>query len=346
VFLSNEELESIAIDQSVFHIVGPRESDFHLLEAFDATQFSRFFIGRVKSVNSGNRYCFLPDASVRTQLRRIAADPKSFQDESENLARAFDLGHRGSSAVGAFLIFSLRTVAGQVFALMKFEDEKVLSYDFKQGPQGKFVPTFGEINRTFVQNRNALQKAALIRFVGDNDEVCVVDRQNPQRPAAYFEQFLGVRRLRTEVELTKKLYTIMRSVAAKHREEISPNTMGTLGRRLYEATQTGADIDGERIDDWVANVLGPLPNDSPVFLSVRGELKKERMIGECFKLEGSAVPAPRNRKIETRGGVKVIFPVSTAASVVRVDESNGIITIQDKIIENDFEFENSHKASS
>jgi hypothetical protein len=35
-FLTEQELESLRIDQSVFHIVGPGEEHFQLLTAFDA----------------------------------------------------------------------------------------------------------------------------------------------------------------------------------------------------------------------------------------------------------------------------------------------------------------------
>lgn len=205
-FLTEQELESLRIDQSVFHIVGPGEEHFQLLTAFDAGQHAPFFLDRVGSVNSGNRYEFMADSPVRAQLARIGRDKATFQEESEKLATAFNEAHGGSTAVGAFLIFSLSCSSGRLFALLKFEDEKVLTYDYdiSRGRSGKPRPTFGEIERTFVQNRNALQKAALIKLRKDGDEICVVDRQNPQRPAAYFERFLLVRRQRTEEELTKQ----------------------------------------------------------------------------------------------------------------------------------------------
>jgi len=207
-FLDELELDSLHIQQSVFHIVGPGSEHFQLLSAFNAAPYAPFFLRRIKSVNGGNRYRFLDDASVRAQLARVAADPNAFQGESERLATAFNAAHGGNTAVGAFLVFALTCSGGQLFALLKFEDEKVLSYDFKTSATGHPTPTFGEIERTFVENRNALQKAALIRLKEDADEICVVDRQNPQRPAAYFEQFLLVRRSRSEAELTQGCSTL------------------------------------------------------------------------------------------------------------------------------------------
>jgi hypothetical protein len=47
-FLTEQELESLRIDQSVFHIVGPGEEHFQLLTAFDAGRHAPFFLGRVR----------------------------------------------------------------------------------------------------------------------------------------------------------------------------------------------------------------------------------------------------------------------------------------------------------
>jgi len=150
-FLNDVEVASLAIQQSVFHIVGPGDEHFQLLEAFDAGPYAGFFLDRVRSVHSGNRYEFLPGSAVRAQLARIAKDGTRFQEESEKLATAFNAAHGGSAAVGAFLIFELACQSGRLFALLKFEDEKVLSYDFVKGKSGKSHPTFGAIERTFVQ---------------------------------------------------------------------------------------------------------------------------------------------------------------------------------------------------
>jgi hypothetical protein len=72
-FLTAPEIASLRIEQSVFHIVGPGAEHFQLLAAFDAGPHEQFFIGRVESVNGGNRYEFLDDAPVRAQLARINA---------------------------------------------------------------------------------------------------------------------------------------------------------------------------------------------------------------------------------------------------------------------------------
>lgn len=342
-FLTEQELESLRIDQSVFHIVGPGEQHFQLLTAFDAGRHAPFFLGRVRSVNSGNRYEFLEDAPVRAQLARISRDKSTFQEESEKLATAFNQAHGGSTAVGAFLIFSLSCSSGRLFALLKFEDEKVLSYDYdvSRGRSGKPKPTFGEIERTFVQNRNALQKAALIKLRKEGDAICVVDRQNPQRPAAYFEQFLLVRRHRTEEELTKAIVEVTRNIAYKHKDILPQDTMKNLAQRLYDASRSGGSVDGESAENWLKSIFGPLPDDSPVVTDFKAKLKREGMAGESFVLQKDAIPAPRNRRVETASGVKLTFPVGLTSSVVSVNRDKGEIIIKDTITLDDFELNTS-----
>lgn len=345
-FLSETELAGLAIKQSVFHIVGPSDAHLQLLEAFDASPHAEFFLGRIRSVNSGSRYEFLDDAPVRAQLARIARDADKFQAESEKLAIAFHEAHGGNTAVGAFLIFELMCPSGRLFALLKFEDEKVLSYNFKKGSSGKFHPTFDEIKRTFVQNRNALQKAALIRLGKPADAICLVDRQNPARPAAYFEQFLWVRRQRTEEELTAAIVQATRKVAQKHADKLPPDTMKSLAQRLFDASQSGGAVDGEKAEDWLRSIVGPLPDDSPVLKDFRAELKREGMEGESFTLQKNAVPAPRNRRVETASGIKIIYPNGLQASVISVDRSKNKIVIQDKITVDDVELERPSRTRS
>lgn len=345
-FLSESDLASLRIERSVFHIVGPGEEHFQLLAEFDAGTHELFFLGRIKSVNSGNRYEFLPDAPVRAQLARIDADRNVFQAESEKLATAFNEAHGGSAAIGAFLIVVLSCNGGRVFGLLKFEDEKVLSYDFVRQRAGKPRPTFGEIQRTFVQNRNALQKAALIRLNKKRDDICVVDRQNPQRPAAYFERFLLAKRQRTEEDLTKTILQVTRNVALKHKEALPPQTMRSLAQRLYDASQSGGSVDGEDARSWLQSIVGPLPDDSPVLQDFTAGLKREGIAGESFALQKNAVDPPKNRRIETAQGIKVTFPVGLGRSVISVNRTKGEITIKDQIITDDLELQISGRPRS
>jgi hypothetical protein len=213
----------------------------------------------------------------------------------------------------------------------------VLSDDVVRPRGGKPRPTFGEIQRTFVQNRNALQKAALIRLGKGRDDICVVDRQNPQRPAAYFERFLLAKRQRTEQDLTKVLVQVTRNVAQKHRAALPPDTMRNLAQRLYDATQSGGPVDGEDTAGWLRSILGPLPADIPVLKDFDAQLKRDGLAGESFVLQKDAIAPPKNRRVETANGVKVTFPISLRDSVVSIDSKKGEIIIRDQITLDDYD---------
>jgi len=251
--------------------------------------------------------------------------------------------------VGAFLLLALSYRGGRTFALLKFEDEKVLSYHYElqRGRSAKPRPTFGEIERTFVQNRNALQKAALIRLSREGDEICVVDRQNPpQRPAAYFEQFLHARRKRTEEELTKALIDMTRNIAQKHRDALPREALRNLSQRLYDASQSGGSVDGENIGRWLQSVVGPLSDDSPILRDLDANLKRAGMAGESFVLQRGAIAPPRNRRVETVSGVKVSFPAGLQDSIISVNRDRGVITIRDQIVIDDYELISTARARS
>ncbi|MDO8970978.1 MAG: nucleoid-associated protein, partial [Saprospiraceae bacterium] len=336
-FLTQAEIDALRITRSVFHIVGPGEAHFQLLSEFDATKFASFFLERVRSVNVGNSYKFLADSPVRTQLQRILIDPRSFQEESENLATAFNRAHGGAAAIGAFLIFVLETTNKVVFAFLKFDDERVISYDFKKVDGGRPKPTFGEIERTFVANRNALQKAALIQIGDPDDQICVVDRQNPQKPAAYFENFLLAIRSRTETQMTSEFTKIAIEAIRKHKSDLPPDAGKLAYERLYTAAQNNVLVDAEKIDEWFTTIVGPLPANSPVLKYFKSKLKKNGLGGESFKFEKGALAPPRRRRIETASGIKLAFPINLPKSVVSIDSVKGVITINDRITVDDLD---------
>ena len=103
-------------------------------------------------------------------------------------------------------------------------------------------------------------------------------------------------------------------------------------------------MDGERTDDWFRSIVGPLPDDSPALKAFRSRLAREGMAGESFVLEKSAVPAPRNRRVETASGVRIVFPIDLQNSVVSVDRVKGEIVIKDPITIDDVDLATGNRA--
>ena len=55
----------------------------------------------------------------------------------ETLAEDFQRQHGGAAARGAFLVFVLSLGAESFFALLKYDDETVLTYAMQDGRQGR-----------------------------------------------------------------------------------------------------------------------------------------------------------------------------------------------------------------
>lgn len=68
--LDQELLDGITIQRMIFHVVGPTDEDFQLMDEIDASGFESFFLARIRETNVGNRFNFIgPDAGVCPSLR-------------------------------------------------------------------------------------------------------------------------------------------------------------------------------------------------------------------------------------------------------------------------------------
>lgn len=335
-FYNNDEYSSLKIVKSVFHIVGPdKDSDFRLLNEFDVGSLQEFFLERVRSVNEGSRYIFLDDSPIETQLSRILENKDNFQIESEKLAEGFQAIHKGNSSVGAFLVFMLQDDSNNVsFAFLKFDDENVVSYSFKEPSDGKRpTPEFGELTKTFVKNKDALQKAILIRVSSEVCDISVVDRQNNKQPAKYIGDYLHARRLFTKEDLTVKVKESLMETCKKHSSEIDDNVMKNLYLRVYDSAISGATFQGENPTEWLIGIIGNNKNIEQIAKTFHSKLKANRIDGETFEMVGSALKKPATRKINTFNGIKISAPTGLGEGILTVDEVNDQIIIRDKFTE-------------
>jgi len=154
---------------------------------------------------------FSDASATRERLSRILMDNQVFQDESERLAEDFQRLHGGSAAAGAVLLFMLDVGGDKYFSILKYDDETVLTYEFEDIAGGRKRVNLDSLDRTFVQNKSALQKSALIRLTADGGELVVLDRRNQQKVARYFENFLDAIRQYDDDDLTAKLVEVTRS---------------------------------------------------------------------------------------------------------------------------------------
>jgi hypothetical protein len=107
--LDDGDLDEIFIQRMIFHVVGPADDDFQLMDEVDASGFESFFLARIRETNVGNRFNFIgEEAGVCPSLRSVSDDGGKFVQRSKELTELFQNGHKGApqSSRGAFIVVS------------------------------------------------------------------------------------------------------------------------------------------------------------------------------------------------------------------------------------------------
>lgn len=317
---------TLKVERMVFHLVGPDPSHFVRLEEVKPVRFTDFFIERIRSIGGGLRYEFTDASATQTRLARIANDDSVFQDESEKLAEDFQNKHGGSAATGAFLVFKLSANNKPFFGLFKYDDEKVLTYALEDARGGRKKVKLDAIERTFVQNRAALQKVALIELKRRGGDLIVLDRQNPQKVARYFEGFLDATRVFDDARLTELLVKVTREVVHANPELVPEDVYSNVTRRTYDAASSGGSLDVDGHKQFLDTVMGrTLPDDDPLIAKFKSALKRERIDGAPITLDASSVRPPSVRRINTQRGIHISVPSELYEDLVEIQPNRIII---------------------
>lgn len=328
-FFEDDEAGALAIERMVFHLVGPNPDQLVRLEELHPGRFTEFFLERIKSVVNGTRYNFSDASATRERLARIANDGGAFQIESEKLAEDFQRKHDRSSAAGAFLVFLLKAGTARFFALLKYDDEQVLTYEVHEADDGRKRVTLDAIERTFVQNREALQKSALIRLDGEGGgELVVVDRQN-KNIARFFENFLDIIRIHQDSELTEKLVKVTRELILANKELVPEDVVAQLRRRTYDAAKSGGYIAEDGHKNFLDTVVGTvLPNDHKLVRRFHAALRRARIDGMPINLDAAKVSPPNTHRYVTMNNIQVRVPHGVEAFVTVEEER---IIVNDRV---------------
>lgn len=323
-FFSEQELQALAIDRMVFHLVGPKPEDFVRLEEINPGRFASFFLDRIRSVNAGVPYKFSDASATRERLRRISLDGTKFQEESERLADDFQRAHIGSAVAGAVLLFTLSVGQERMFALLKYDDEEVLTYDVVDAGQGRKRVNLDALERTFVQNKEALQKSALIKLNDEGGELAVLDRRNQQKVARYFENFLDVIRIHENADLTAKLVDVTRQVIKGNKDLVPPEIYREVTKRTYDAAAAGGNINADAQRSFLEAVIGRnLPDGHALLRKFDQALRSARIDGTPVALDVGKVSRPGSVRYVTTNGIQIRVPQNA---------TNRVIVQQDQII--------------
>jgi len=338
-FLQPDQLEALAIEKMVFHVVGPEDEELILLEEIDPGPFSAFFLDRLKSSNNGIMFDFILGSSVLASFLQIENERQLFVGESKKLASLFKTQHGRSASKGVFLMFLLSAAEERFYALIKYDHQIVLSYSIEDRATGHY-PLLQQLQDTFVKSPEALQKSAIVRLTEGGGELCVKDRVAPKEIGQYFKAFLGAQRRHTPGSLTAKFAEITLKVAKENPQELSADSRKNVRQRLYETLQTQAGFEPENADSILTSVFGPLPENSRIRQAFDRKLRSSHLEGEAFEFDRDVVKRPAKRRIVTKEGIQIILDRQYDDSVTVDDLAGGRqrITITTAGVEEDDDF--------
>jgi hypothetical protein len=318
------EMRDARISRMVLHEIGPNEADFKLLNGtVDPGELQEFFLERLSDANKGSSYTFKADSTLLPLLREVAAHPADLEDVGKRIATSFNERHLGNVKAGTLAIFELSSPTRSQYAIVKFDSQRVVSLDETADAHARLRL----FRKTIVESKEAMQKSALIRFTDTGGELAVRDRRTSTRIPAYFVDFLGVERVLSEKDLTKRLAEALRATAAEHRELLGNRAVVEFPTRMYEAVQNSEVFDSEN-DAMLTAVLGALSEDSPVRETFARKLAEKDMAHEQFTLVKEAVPQPTKRRLTTVEGIQLTYGAIYEDNVRSVeDRVTGITTI-------------------
>lgn len=305
-----EPVSEIVLDRMIFHIVGRHLNEPDILTEVDDIEPHRsFFTERLEATMRGAKYVFRTGSSFRDLIAEAVSNKDKFVEVSETLARRFQEYYVDDKRLspGVIMLFSFEHAGKNLCALVKFDDKSVVSYKTKEDGDKK-RPVLENIKNTFVQEKSAMHKSAVVYIQDEGGTLICVDRSGKRGDLTdKFRQYIDARRELSDAELTKRLYEAVLETGKKCAEHIPPESAGELKKRARDALATGSGYDPENPNEFLLSVFGQLPDDSPLFSQFKNSLKSRNILDEPIEFDESDLP-PASKKIrETFHGVRVIY---------------------------------------
>lgn len=314
-FLTEIERENLRIESMILHVVG--EEEFEPQPA-RAVEHANFFIGRILDTDAAAVYEFKAVSGSRDHLQAMATGAMTFEAGAQELAREFSRLHGTTTRDGAFLIFELRTDVADVrlYSLIKYDyREAIEQMDGEDGQQ-----RLRRIIHAFIDDKKAIQKAAIIRVVNGQAEpmISARDRTRPAPEIAdYFATFLDVERTRSDADLNRLLTEALRKTLIESKDLLPNGDVSKAFRAAKGILRDRQEIDEDAVVDAVVAAAGH-PADEQTVATLRRrtiqKLKTQRLTGIAFPPDRQILRKPNLRKISTVEGVVLMYP----------DEVNGV----------------------
>ncbi|MDT3251692.1 nucleoid-associated protein [Serratia sp. root2] len=334
-FLTDAEIDSLAINKMIFHVVGKNLEVPILLSEIAPPQHVDFFLERIKASLNGNLFAFSPLSNTERILRIIKneADENDavFSEQSKLLASDFQSRHSGNTSMGVFFLFELNTLQNEkLYALIKYDNEDVVRYVLDDNADEFQVPKLERFHESFVRKAEAMQKIALVRLSNEDigGQVIVRDRSKRTNISVYFEGFLQVKRLNSDQDLCEKLIKVLKKVFKDHRA-ILPETIQKSGvNKIYEVlNRAEQDFNPDDPSPLLISIFGPHDESSPIRKTFIRETKNLGISGESFKINPDYIEKPKRRKIETAENVVIVYDEENRPDIKTREDGRKEITV-------------------
>lgn len=338
-FFTEEEKEQLRIESMILHVVS--EDDFDPAPA-QVVQHASFFLSRILDTDVAPVYQFKDVSRSRDCLQNMALGVTTFEAGAQSLSMEFSREHDTTTREGAFFIFELRTDddAVRIYSMIKYDYREVI----EQSEDDDGETRLRRIINAFIDDKKAIQKAALIRIVNGVAEELVATRDRTRTApeiADYFAKFLDVKRNSTDDELNRRMVDALRNTFSECKELLPGQDVAAALRQAKAVLRDRQHIDEEAIIDAVIAAAGHPQNEETQSLlrkRTTQKLRAKRLTGLEFRPDRGILRQPAMRRIRTTEGVTVLYPDEVnAVRVHRVLNAAGhgeTITITtDQIVE-------------
>lgn len=329
-FFTEAELGSLYIAKMSLHLIGSSEEFEPRPELVIA--HADFLLDILRSIAASSVYQFNETSGTKAKIEAICRGDISFEVGAQDLARDFGRLHTGASVSnGAFFVFELGqsgVSSKRFFALIKYDYYKAL--ELQDGSDGAILR---EIVEALVSDKNAIQKAAIIRTTDGMAESQISTRDRVGRPSPnlteYFQHYLEVHRDRSDDELTKLAKNTVRDSLSDIRGSI-PGPFASAVSRGYQVLRAAEAITEDVIVQaaWVG--AGQPGGDEPrakLNKAVERHLKKNKLVGIQFRADTNVLRPSLKRKIMTDEGVSIEYDTALDnESVVQECQLDGTTT--------------------
>lgn len=269
-----------SVERIIFHIIGPDlKAPKILTEVEDPSTHSEFFIARLTETSKGTRYNFNPASGVKAQIQQALHSPHAFVDCSQILAERFQALYESDKRLipGVLMLLQIKNAHETYAAIIKYDDIKVISYKTHETKDGKTKPILDHILNTFVQDKKALQKSALIKIDGELGHLICIDRSGKNGDITEkFKSFLDIKRKFTHETLTDRLLIALTETVKANTDIIPKSVTSSLKSAAKEAISSIQVFNPEHPAALLTALLGELHSHPNITSQFVKELKNKR----------------------------------------------------------------------